>query len=78
MKANEIKFKVTNKDGVSAIISLDDLYGYEGEENGVFIEHHNENIPKSLHCATITYNGGTSDELDFEYVSNEGDTKYEI
>lgn len=38
MRADEFKFKVTNKKtGDSAVISLDDIYGYEGEICGVLI-----------------------------------------
>lgn len=61
MKANEFKFKVTNKDGISAIISLADVSGY----GGCCIVA--DGMPEELDYAEI------NDELDFEYISNEGE-----
>ena len=61
MKANEFKFKVTNKNGVSAIISLADIGGYDG----CWII--SSDIRNELYCAEI------DDELDFEHINNEGD-----
>ena len=73
MRADEFKFKVTNKKtGDSAIISLDDLYGYEGEKQGVLICYNElelserypdiykarPNIPDKMGGLAINYNSG--------------------
>jgi hypothetical protein len=81
MKASELKFRVTNKKtGESAIISLNDIFGYEGERCGVFVSYNTELdgktktwIPDSLKGSTINYNSGygydgEADELEFDYV----------
>lgn len=76
MKANEFKFKVTNSDGISAILTLDDLLGYEGEECGIFIKSWGGNIdhiPKELRGEAINYNSGygmkgVNTALEFEYI----------
>lgn len=59
MKANEFKFKVTNKNGTSATMSLADVGGYEG----CYIT--SNNIRNELYCAEI------NDDLDFEYIKGE-------
>ena len=85
MRADEFKFKVTDKKtGVSAILSLNDLYGYEGEVCGVLIRFNEpfvnssdnqfqNHIPKELECKAVNYNSGYGfkgicDDLEFDYV----------
>lgn len=75
MNAQDFKFKVTNtKTGESAIISLMDLQGYEGEDNGVFIYFDIPNIPESLEGKKVSNKSGHKesyidlDVLDFEYI----------
>ncbi|AKN33762.1 hypothetical protein Ccar_24225 [Clostridium carboxidivorans P7] len=73
MRADKFKFKVTNKKtGDSAIISLDDIYAYEGEVCGVLIGYDESElakeygddykarpyIPNSLAGIAINYNSG--------------------
>lgn len=76
MKAEEFKIKVTNcETGESCIISLDDIFGYEGEVTGVFICYKPE-IPKSLQGERFN---GNNDNLDFVYAGAEqGVSDYKI
>lgn len=67
MKASEFKFKVTNKDGVSAIISLNNLTGYDGcwiYGRDVF----GVSVPDGLRFVDID---DEDYELDFEYIKGE-------
>lgn len=60
MSAKDVKFRVTDKkNGENAIISLEDLYGYEGimEGCGICIKYA-EHIPKNLQGAMISFNSG--------------------
>ena len=75
MEAKEFKFKITNENGISAIISLDDLYGYEGETNGVLIKYE-EHIPVELRGVEINFNsgygaGGGNKNITFDYIDKE-------
>lgn len=57
MRVDEFKSKVTNKKiGDSAIISFDDVYGYEGEVCGVLIYNSGYSFK------------GMNEDLDFKYV----------
>lgn len=62
MRADEFRFKVTDKkSGVSAVLSFDDLYGYEGlmfEKSGVLIRFDKEEIPEELRGQAINFNNG--------------------
>ena len=75
MTAQEFMFKVTNtQTNEQSIISLADLYGYEGEDNGVFIYDETPGLPKSLQGAKVSNKSGYGDSdiawdlLDFEYL----------
>ena len=75
MTAQEFMFKVTNtQTNEQSIISLADLYGYEGEDNGVFIYDKTPGLPKSLKGAKVSNKSGYSDSdidwglLDFETI----------
>lgn len=72
MSAEDVKFKVTDtKDGTTAVIFLEDLYGYEGilEGCGICIKY-DEHIPKNLQGAMISFNSG--------YDYNGMNKRYEI
>jgi len=59
MRLDEFKFKVTDKEsGASAVLSFNDLFGYEGEECGIFIRHDLDHIPDELKDKAINYNSG--------------------
>lgn len=59
MNISEYRFKITNKiTGESAIIDFDDLFGYEGEECGVFIKNGVDHIPITIQNEAINYNSG--------------------
>lgn len=68
MKANEFKIKVTNKNGVSDVISLDSLIGRR--DGAIYISGYDvlgDSIPKGL-----SVNIDDKDyELDFEYIKGE-------
>ena len=72
MKLIDFKFKLTDlKTGESAVMSFDDLYGYEGEACGIFIKW-NEHIPQGFRGRAISLNSGCDmlgcldDEWDIE------------
>ena len=72
MSAEDVKFRVTDKkNGATAIISLTDLFGYEGmlEGCGICIKY-DEHIPKDLQGAMISFNSG--------YDYNGMNKRYEI
>jgi len=62
MKVNEFKFRVTDaKPGASAVISLADIFGYEGEQCGVFIcypRYNGKTYNEELAGVAINYNSG--------------------
>lgn len=58
MELKDFKFKITNKKtGESAVLTFDDIYGYEGEDCGVFIRI-SDNIPDSLSGVAVNHNSG--------------------
>lgn len=75
MKLKDFRFKLTNiETKESAILSFDDIFGYEGEDNGVFVCHDRKHIPESLQDEAINYNSGygymgLNEIWDIEYVT---------
>ena len=75
MKIKDFRFKLTNiETKESAILSFDDIFGYEGEVNGVLICNDREHIPESLQDEAINYNSGygydgLNEIWDIEYVA---------
>ena len=73
MRVDEFKFKVTKKStNESAIISLNDLYGYEGEVCGTLIRY-DIDIPNGLKGEIINYNSGygfkgINEDVDIEII----------
>ena len=58
MKLEDFRFRLTDtKTGASALLSFDDLYGYEGEVCGVLVDYR-DHIPKEMRGAEISYNSG--------------------
>ena len=87
MDIKDFKFCITNKEtGESTVLTFNDLFGYEGEECGIFICYDKDNmdkshIPKSFQGEALNYNSGygyngLNEKWDIEYVlckSNEVD-----
>lgn len=83
MKLDKFKFKITDKENNSAILTFDDIYGYEGEVSGVFIRGNDETskdrptiIPSKMQYIALNYNGdlkldGVNGDLDIQYVPEE-------
>lgn len=54
---SDIQFKVTKVDtGDSAVLTLDDLFGYEGETSGVLVRYDRKDIPEWLRGVPIIFN----------------------
>lgn len=83
MKLDKFKFKITDKENNSAILTFDDIYGYEGEVSGVFIRGNDETskdrptiIPSKMQYIALNHNGdlkldGVNGDLDIQYVPEE-------
>lgn len=68
---SDVKFVVTNtRTGDCAVISLDDLYAYEGEVCGILIRSDGDRnyIPKSLQGEPISFNSGYGMQGDNEDI----------
>lgn len=58
MKIKDLRLKVTDEDGNWIIIGFEDIYGYEGERNGVFLYRDDESKFK---YDVVNYNSGYGD-----------------
>lgn len=70
MRIDDFKFRVTHKrSGKSAILTLNDLYGYEGEVCGILIRP-DLDVPEELRGEVLVYNSG--------YGFNGGNDEFDI
>lgn len=44
MKVKDLRLKITDKNGESIVIGFNDIYGYEGERLGIFLDVNTDNF----------------------------------
>ena len=61
MKVKDFKFKLTDLEGNSAILSFGDFFGYEGEVSGVIIRY-DTGLPEAFRGVVFVWNHDSIDD----------------